>query len=203
MPLWLGVVVLWGAVLLLIYGALRGPGFVRRFKRGLEAALVACLACALTAVLAFLHIFQAFAGETLVADVRIRPLSQERFELTYQPTGAQDTDARSFELQGDQWIVTGGIVKWHPIFTSFGWKSYHRPMRIGGQYADVARQNTAPPSVHALSPRTDEFWEALYRIQGRLPFVEAVYGSGAYAYAEAGVRYQIYVTPSGYLIKSH
>ena len=121
--------------------------------------------------------------------------------LVYQPAEASALPVQ-VELQGDQWMVSGGLIKWHPALALLGLKSYHRPMRIAGQFTDLRQQRAHLPTVYPLQQAlVDRCWEAFYWAGRRLPFVEAVYGSSAYAYVEPGVAQDIYVTPSGYLIK--
>ncbi len=110
---------------------------------------------------------------------------------------------RTMALRGDQWAVSGGLVKWHPWLTAMGWPSYHKPMRLSGQFSSLEEQRRRPPTVEEIAePGVDRFWEAVYWADPYLPFVEAVYGSSAYAYVEPGAVQEIYVTPSGYLIKN-
>ena len=52
-----------------------------------------------------------------------------------------------------------------------------------------------------LEPGVDRVWEWLYRAEPSVPFIDAVYGSAAYVYVESGTIQEIYVTPSGYVIK--
>lgn len=184
-------------------GAVRGRGLIRRLRRLVAAALCACLGVLLAALLALQHGFQTFADETLVARVIATRLGGDEVELAYQPAQGQDKTARTLRLQGDQWSVSGGVVKWHPWLTLLGLKSYHKPMRLSGQFSSLARQRANPPTVHALAPEPDRVWECLYRASRDLPFIEAVYGSSAYVYLEPEVTQEIYVTPSGYMIKRH
>ena len=179
-------------------GGLYGRGVLRRLRRLIIAALLAGTGALLTTLLIVFHAFHAFSGETLIAQVSARRLSPEEFELTYVPLGRT---AMTMRLRGDQWVVSGGIVKWHPWLTAFGLGSYHKPTRLSGQFSDVKRQRSRPPTVVALEPEGDQFWEAVYRFDPYLPFVEAVYGSSAYVYVEPGVAQEVYVTSSGYLIK--
>jgi hypothetical protein len=145
--------------------------------------------------------WSAFSDETLVAQATTARLSPTEFELTYMPAGAGPEAHRRFRLRGDQWAVSGGIVKWHPWLTALGLKSYHKPLRVSGQFADIRRQRAQPPTVELLEPAMDRFWETLYWADAYLPFIEAVYGSAAYVYVEPGIIQALYVTPSGYLIK--
>ena len=187
---------------------IRARGVIARLRGILLAAIFGSVGAVLTALLLVLQAFQAFSGETLIAQVTIRPLAAEEFELTYTPlpasrqrAGQAAGAATTVRLTGDQWSLSGGIVKWHPWLTAMGLHSYHRPTRIAGQFSNLARSRTHPPTVYPLSGSTDWLWEAFYRADPYLPFIEAVYGSSAYVYVESGQVYEIYVTPSGYLIK--
>ena len=189
------LLVLWSAV-----GVLRGPGVLRRVRKLVDAAVCAVLGALLLGILIFLRAFLAFSGETLVAEVRTRRMSPTEFELTYTPAGGGG--GRTVLLQGDQWAVSGGIVKWHPWLTAMGWPSYHKPMRLSGQFSSLEEQRRRRPTIEGLAePGVDRFWEVAYWADPALPFVEAAYGSSAYAYVEPEAVQEVYVTPSGYLIK--
>ena len=188
---------LWSA-----FQAVRHPGLLRTPMRLLFAAVYAATGLLLGSVFMLLHFFDAFSNETLVAQVVVTRMSPPAFELTYTPATAGG-EPQDVQLEGDQWAVSGGIIKWHPWLTALGLKSYHRPMRLSGQFSRVADQRSHLPTVYPLeSDLLDRFWEAFYWADPRLSFVEAVYGSSAYVYVQRGVVEEIYVTPSGYLIKS-
>jgi len=179
--------------------AFQHGGMLGGLRRLLVAAAFAVLGLVLGSLFILVQLFQAFAGETLVARVTTTRLSSPAFELTYTP--ADGTPRVRVELEGDQWSVSGGIVKWHPWLTALDVKSYHRPIRLSGQFSSLAEQRKRPPTAHALEPVADRFWEAFYWADPYLPFVDAVYGSSAYVYVEPDVVHELYVTPSGYIIK--
>jgi hypothetical protein len=212
MALLIGVTAaVWALALVTGLRAVRARGVVATLRGLLLAAIFGSAGTVLAALLLVLQAFQAFSGETLVAQVTTRRLGAEAFELTYAPlpaaarwqAGAGGTAGAgtTVRLAGDQWSISGGIVKWHPWFTALGLRSYHRPTRIAGQFSDLARQRRDPPTVYPLAGSPDRLWEALYWVDPYLPFVEAVYGSSAYVYVEPGRVHEVYVTPSGYLIK--
>lgn len=179
-----------------------GAGILKTLKRLLAAAALACVGMLLSGALLLLHVFQAFAGETLVAKVTTRRLSPTSFEVSYTPLGVEDARTKRVQLEGDQWWLSGGIVKWHPWLTTLGVHSYHKPMRIGGQFSRPTSETQRPQSsILELEPVADQFWEVLYRLDPYLPFIEAVYGSSAYVYVEPRWAQEVYVTHSGYLIK--
>jgi len=190
--------------------ALRGGGVVGRLRALLATALWGAAASLLLGLWLFLHTFQAFTGETLIAQVTTRRLAGDAFELTYRPLPtrparkAQDGEESGLtrvELRGDQWAISGGIVTWHPWLSLVGVKSYHKPMRLAGQYADVERQRAHAPTVYQFDPAGDRVWDAFYWAHPYLPFVEAVYGSAASVYVEPQLIQEVYATRSGYVIK--
>ena len=193
-------VILWMISLWLLLSVFRGGGVIRRLRHLVTAAVVASLGVLLGTLLLILHTCSAFSGETLVARVTTKRLAPGEFELAYAPAGGA-TATQRLRLRGDQWSISGGVVKWHPWLTAFGMKSYQQPMRLAGQFSNLEQQRSQAPTVYPLTPGADRLWEALYWADPYLPFVEAVYGSSAYVYVEPGVVQEVYVTPSGYLIK--
>ena len=185
----------------------RGPGVLSRVRHLVSAVLVTVVGMLLAALLVIVQAFEAFSGETLVARVTTARVAPTEFELTYAPvasplaSASAGVAAQTVRLAGDQWAISGGIVKWHPWLTALGLNSYHKPTRLSGQFSRLEAQRRRPPTVAALSPALDRFWEALYRAQPYLPCIEAVYGSSAYVYVEPDMVQEVYVTPSGYLIK--
>ncbi|MBI4003497.1 MAG: hypothetical protein HY353_00575 [Candidatus Omnitrophica bacterium] len=176
-------------------------GFRRRVQRLLLTTAVALLAALATAGLMLMRTFGALTGETLVATVTTQPIAAGEFALTYQPAQQALGEGQTIRLRGDQWEISGGMVKWHPWLTALGLPSYHAPLRISGRFSTVQQQRAQPPTVHALRPDLDWFWEVLYRADSYLPFVEAVYGSSAFVPLEPKAVQEVYATPSGYLIK--
>ena len=190
---------LWVLSLVSWWALLRTRGLLARLQRFAGALLTTGAALLVSTVLVMGRVAQAFSGATLIARVQTQPQSAATFDLRYTPVGAGAPVTTT--LAGNQWAISGGIIKWHPWLTAMGLRSYHQPRRLGGQWSDLERQRAQPPSVYPLAPDGDWVWELAYRLDPYLPFVEAVYGSSAYAYVAAGVTQEVYVTPSGYLIK--
>jgi hypothetical protein len=172
-----------------------------RKLRALVAGLLwLCAGLLFATMLVVAHLFRAFQGEELVARVAISRLSAREFELAYRPTDRAQAPL-DIRLRGDQWSVSGGIVKWHPWLTALGLKSYHRPTRLSGQFSRIEEQRAERPTVHPLGEATNTWWSLLYWMDPFLPFIDAAYGSAAYAFAEPATGYELYVSPTGYLIK--
>lgn len=200
-PLTLLALLMWSACALLLIRAVKDPSILKNVRRLILAAVFGGAGTLLTGLLILMHFYLAFSNESLVAEVSIAKRGAQRFELTYSPAVEEMGGTRYFDLEGDQWSISGGIVKWHPWLTALGLKSYHKPMRISGQYADLEAQRSHYPTIYPLQSSGNWFWELLYALDPHLPFVEAAFGSAAYAAAEPGMKYAVYITPSGYMIK--
>ena len=194
-------VIAWACTIGCAVSVLWVRGWIRRLRRLALVAVGVSFSVLLTALLILARAWEAFSGETLVATVTTQPVSQDAFILSYVPAGRTTSLVRA-PFAADQWSISGGVIKWHPWLTALGLPSYHHPMRLEGRCSSPERQRIHPPTVVSLSASsTDRWWEWCYRWARWLPVIEAVYGSSAYVYAEPGVTHEIYVTPSGYLIK--
>ncbi len=194
-------VLIWLLTLWRFRSVFRVRGVVHRLQQLVVAAALATLSVLLAMLLILLRAVDEFSGETLVARVTTHRLSPDVFELVYTPAHAREAAVRHIPLHGDQWAISGGMVKWHPWLTALGVPTYHKPTRLSGQFSNLEQQRSQPPTVYPLEPATDWIWEGLYRLDPYLPFIEAVYGSSAYVYVEPKTVQEVYVTPSGYLIK--
>ncbi len=193
-----------GIALLSLVSCIRGPGIFRRLNRLASTGVFGAFAVLFAALYGTLYACLVFSDQTLVGTVRTRPVGPKQFELVYEPASvsrAEKAGEKTFRLNGDQWTFSGAMIKWHPIFSLMGIRNYHRPLRIGGQFSSVDEQRAQLPTVESIGPGKDYVWEWAYWLAPKLPFLDAVYGSAAYGYVDAKSVQQIYVTPSGYMIK--
>ena len=190
------VVALWGWI-----QVIRTQGLVSKFRYLIQTTIVTAISFLLSSFLVVLYAFHSFAGETYVGQVTTKPVSPLEFDLVYHAANTPDLEAVHARLNGNQWMISGGIVKWHPWLTMLGLKNYHKPMKLSGHVSRPGVLKETAMIEAPIAPGIDWFWEALYRADPYLPFVEAVYGTAAYAYVEPGVTQYVYITPSGYLIK--
>lgn len=112
------------------------------------------------------------------------------------------TQAREFELLGDEWQVDARILKWKGLAHLLGFDTVYRLERIGGRYTDVAMEKTAPRTVHALAtPDTVDVWELARRGREWIPWIDAQYGSATYVPMADGAVYQVVVSPTGLIAR--
>jgi hypothetical protein len=166
-------------------------GSVRGFT-----GLVFLAAAALAGALALnLYTYHRLAHETAVAEVRIQAVSPQSFRLHLHLTG----DApQSFDVQGDEWQLDARILKWRGIATWLGFDTVYRLERVSGRYRDLAQERGSPRTVYKLSddPGLD-VWAFSRLYAGRLPLVDAVYGSSAYLPLADEAHYSVTVSATG------
>ena len=199
---WIGIFLLTIGILAVLAG-LRGSGVLARLRRVVIGLVLVAIGSLCLGLRLALRGCEEFSRETLIAEIVCAPASSGMFELRYAAViDGKPNVPQVFTLRGDQWTISGGIVKWHPWLTALGVPSYHKPTRLNGRFALARQERASPPSLVELNGGEDVFWDWLYRLDPWLPFVEAAYGSAAFAPADPSRRFQVFVTSSGYLIKS-
>jgi len=203
--IWIGLV----ALVLLVLGAKMflgrgGPrdaqgrkAFRVRPVRRLIGLLVLALAGVTTLLALSLFQFLRLTTDMPIAQIELRQTAPQQFTATAS-TPRQGT--RDYVLLGDQWQIDARIVRWRLPALLAGVPPLYRLDRLSGRYEDVAQERTAQRSVHALDD-----WEVpdlaylKRRFPNWLPFVDVVFGSGAYMPMFDNARYRVYVDPRGAL----
>lgn len=170
-----------------------------RLVLGLTVTVIGVLALSLFLAL---RACQAFVATTPVAEVRCAWTGPQRFDLTIAmiQQGKRGPE-RTVSLAGDQWTISGGIIKWHPWLTALGVPNYHHLTRLGGGFLDAAQERAQPLTVVELGGGFSPVWWWLYRLDPYLPFIDAAYGSAAFMPVDPAWTYHVDVSASGYLIR--
>ena len=199
---WIGIFLL-TIGLLAVLSAVKRRGPLAQVRGALAGLLLTAVGALALGLRLALRGFEAFSRETLVAEAVCTRVSSAEFELHYSAAidGAL-LPAETFRLLGDQWALSGGIVLWHPWLTIAGAPSYHKPTRLGGRFASAEQERAQPPSVVELNGGDDPLWAWFYRLDPWLPFVDAAYGSAAFVPVDPSRRFQVFVSRTGYVIKS-
>lgn len=175
--------------------------WVGALRSGLAGLICLALGFICVSVWASLRSFQAFTTRTLVAEVRCRPVGPQEFEISLvQHRDGRPQPPETYRLRGDQWMISGGVVKWHPWLTALGLPSYQKPTRLSGRFVRLTDELAAAPSAVDLNGGEDRLWEWFVAMDRYLPFVETSYGSAAFAEADPAAAFSVYATPFGYLI---
>ena len=118
-------------------------------------------------------------------------------KLTYPSTLVKD-----YELLGDEWQVDARLLKWKGLANLMGFDTVYRLERISGRYTDIAKEKTAPRTVHALVPPDNvDVWELARRGREYTPWIDALYGSATFVPMADGAVYQVVVSQSGVMAR--
>ncbi len=157
------------------------------------------------AVLLGLRSYRVFTAEELVAVVECKSPpkgSGYDFQLNViQAFNSREGGSEIFLMRGDQWMISGDFLKWHPWLNLVGFKNCHKLSRLSGRYIKTESEIHKPRSVYDLQGGTSRLWRFLYDAQQFVPFIEAVYGNGAYTMAYQGGTWGVYATLSGYMVR--
>jgi hypothetical protein len=143
--------------------------------------------------------YQRLTHEHPALEVSLKRVGEQHFQarLTY-PNGK----TQEFELLGDEWQVDARLIKWKGPATLVGFDTAYRLERLGGRYTDIAKEKSAPRTVHALSvPDTVDVWDLARRTREYLPWIDALYGNSTYVPMADGATYQVSVSPSGLIAR--
>ncbi|MET0332459.1 MAG: hypothetical protein ABW154_13630 [Dyella sp.] len=133
-----------------------------------------------------------------VVDIRARILSPQRWALTLQwPDGS----SRQLALWGDAFRVEAVVLKWRLPALLAGLPPLYRLDRLSGRYDDTQQEMQAPRTVIGFVPAGDFDLLDLHRQYPRmLPWVDSVFGSGAYLPLIDQGHYTISLMRSGALV---
>lgn len=156
------------------------------------AALLAALAA--TALLGYRRL----TAETPIARIDAHQIAPQRFSVSIE---TPDGERRTFEIDGDQWQLDARVIKWKASAILAGAPALYQLDRIGGRYADVAREREAGKTAYALSsPQPFDLWHLKRQFPRWLPWVDADFGSSAYLPLVEGGRYEVTLAAAGGLV---
>ncbi|PIQ82149.1 MAG: hypothetical protein COV76_05270 [Candidatus Omnitrophica bacterium CG11_big_fil_rev_8_21_14_0_20_64_10] len=175
-------------------------------KRRLWIGVVALGLLAVAGVTFGLRSYQVFTRQEPVAFLRCErapgtPPGQFTLLFTQSAGPLEDLAPVAYRMTGDQWMIEGDFLKFHPWLNWAGIENRHKLTRLTSRYYSAKDERERPRTVHELNSGSGPVWRWLHE-QGRwLPAVQAVYGSGSYTTARPGGRWTVYVTLSGYLVE--
>lgn len=139
--------------------------------------------------------YQRLTHEQPALEVQLVRLGERHYRarLTYPSARTQ-----TVELRGDEWQVDARVLTWHGLANLLGFDTVYRLERIGGRYRDIASEQSAAHSVHALNePERIDVWELTRKLKTWAPWIDARYGSAIYLPMADGALYQVSVSQTG------
>ena len=173
--------------------------------RQLFGLMVMAVVLAAAALWLGLRSYRVFTHEEQVAVVSCRSAPQGApYRFVMQVSQMQEGrpgPAESFPMAGDQWSIGGDILKWKPWVTFLSVPTLYKLTRLNSRYWNAADEKGGRRTVYDLNGGSSEAWRFLYRYGAKFPLVDAVYGSSAYIPLQAGGRWGVYVSLTGFLIR--
>lgn len=153
-------------------------------------------------VYANLHTYQRLTHEAQVADVYLRELGRQRFQVSLSFSEAEE-DQRYYVVEGDQWQLDARILKWKGWANLLGLDSFYQLERLSGRYQAINEARTRPPSIHDLGqpPRGLDVWKLKQLLRDRIGFVDTFFGQGVFMPMADGAHYRVTISQSGLLVR--
>jgi hypothetical protein len=174
--------------------------FIAAGRAWLGGLVLVAAALLLFGVASNLHTYSRLTHEQPIAFLEFEKLAEQQYRatLTRRPSG----EISRLDLSGDEWQLDARVLKWRGWASLLGLDARYRLERISGRYLDIARERSAPRSVHELGEsRGIDLW-TLAQAQPRwLPFVDAIYGSAAYLPMAEGARYEVSLGQAGLIAR--
>jgi hypothetical protein len=209
------VMVVAGAILFVVH-LIRLVSFSRKAKgkvgvlrRIMGALLSACLVLfglfVLTLVM-FSQTYEVFTREKPVARIQCVPVEGRDYTmvLRFAPiTAGKMGEASLYRLTGDQWVIGGHILRWHPWLNLLGLHTGYRITRLEGRYLEAEDQTTEARTVYDVGEwHMQPIWQWLYQHHEDIPWVKTAYGNTVYAFPDKDKVFVLAVTHSGFTVTS-
>ncbi len=148
-----------------------------------------------------LRTWERLTDEALIAELSFDPLGPGRWRVTLA-TGDR-CRPRSFILEGEQWRLDARFLKWKPWANLLGLDARYRLERLESRHPEVAEGGTTTVSAYDLGPRQDPDLLRLARLLDHFGLLlDTLYGSSAYHDIDPALRYRVYRSQWGLLVRA-
>ena len=151
----------------------------------------------------FFIAYDVFTHEQTVAYVEVIPVSEQKSIIAFSEVlDNKRQNFYRFEINGDQWMIEGDILKWEDYMTFLGLNTRYRLNRIRGRYIKTSDEKAKEATIFSLTEdEEDPLWSTLYEVGHKLPFVNTVYGNATYQLTDKAKKFEVFVTTSGFGIR--
>ncbi|MEE8380025.1 MAG: hypothetical protein V3R49_06595, partial [Gammaproteobacteria bacterium] len=120
---------------------------------GLQGMVIFLLLITILLIFSNLNTYQRLTYENDIADVLVRKLAKQKFQLVliYPSGDAIEAEPKYYSVHGDEWQLDTRIIKWKSWANVIGLDSYYQLERLSGRYTNVEQANSVPPSAHQLT----------------------------------------------------
>ncbi len=149
-----------------------------------------------------LHTYRRLTQESVVADVYLRKLAVQKFQLSLS-FSERDEDQHYYVIMGDQWQLDARILKWKGWANLIGLDSYYQLERLSGRFQNVdqASRQLATVVDLKLARRGLDIWKLKGLLKEKLWFVDTLFGQGVYMPMIDGAHYRVSLGQSGLIVR--
>jgi hypothetical protein len=149
-----------------------------------------------------LHTYQRLTHESIIADVYVRQLSIQKYQLSLSFSEAE-VDQHYYVVEGDQWQLDAKILKWKSWANLIGLDSFYQLDRLSGRYSEIQQAKMKSPSLHDLSDpaRGLDIWKMKRLLKEKMGFVDTLFGQGVYMPMVDGAHFQVSIGQSGLITR--
>ena len=143
--------------------------------------------------------YRALTHEDLAVRLLVQPSGPQRFIATLQfPDGRQP----SFTLAGDEIYVDARVLKWPTYLNVLGLHTSYELDRVGGRYREIEQERSSTRTLYKLGrEKPVDLFDLRQRYAFLAPFIDAQYGSAAFAPVSEPAELELRVSTTGLLIR--
>lgn len=143
-------------------------------------------------------------GEIQVAQIRATKIEglphQMSVEMTMYDKDGHPTSSKTYLVEGDEWMLQGNIIKFHPFFNILGIHSSYKLTRLEGRYDDVNMERNSKHTVIELNGGDDNFFKTVQQQVWMSYWIDAAYGNAVFLMPD-GRTYNVMVSQTGLLAR--
>jgi hypothetical protein len=175
---------------------LRPLRFIARTLLGLLLISIGILA---GTVAVGLRGYRALTHEDLALRVLVQPAGPQRFIASLLfPDGRQ----ASYTLAGDEIYLDARVLKWPTYLNMVGLHTSYELDRVGGRYREIDQERSSVRTLYKLGrEKPVDLFDLRRRYDFLAPFIDAQYGSAAFAPVNELAELELRVSTTGLLIR--
>lgn len=152
-------------------------------------------------VLSPFYVYEVFNQEFPIARLEFVRLGED--EYIARLSRGDFCTLEEYLVRGDQFQVDAGFVKWKGPAVLLGFKPRYRLDRLSGRYRDTQLQNTSQGLAHDLAPdMLFDFFSENTRDSTDGWLIDTTFGSSVYYAIDPALRYTVYATEDGLILRS-
>lgn len=147
----------------------------------------------------FLESYSNLTSEKPIALVIFHKVGDNQYKIDYSLEGGPFVENEKVIFYGDQWSIEARVFKLKYFVNAiFGIGPKYRLDRLSSRFSNIKKSSTRPPSVIDLSQSR---LSSIKKYVIGIYIYDTSYGSGTYAPMSDGASYQVFLSPTGLLIR--